>query len=78
MQVQICTSLKKIKASLVLGNISVHETTIRRTENNHGVRVHGRVARRKLVLSQKNIAASLQFAKGHVNKPDGYWKDLDE
>ncbi len=35
--------------------------------------MQGRVARRKPLLSKKNITASLQFAKDHVHKPDGYW-----
>ena len=65
---------KQLKASLTLANVNVHESTIRRTLNNNGV--HGRVARRKPLLSKKNIAAHLQFAKDHVDKPEGYWKNV--
>uniref|UniRef100_A0A673FPF7 Transposase Tc1-like domain-containing protein n=1 Tax=Sinocyclocheilus rhinocerous TaxID=307959 RepID=A0A673FPF7_9TELE len=54
---------KQLKAFLTLAN--VHESTIRRTLNSHGV--HG--------ASKKNIAASLQFAKDHAVKPEGYWRN---
>ncbi len=27
------------------------------------------------LLSKKNIAARLQFAKDHVDKPEGYWRN---
>uniref|UniRef100_A0A8C2B282 Uncharacterized protein n=1 Tax=Cyprinus carpio TaxID=7962 RepID=A0A8C2B282_CYPCA len=40
-------------------------TTLFLTLNNHGV--HG--------ASKKNIAASLQFAKDHADKPEGYWRN---
>ncbi|XP_016383721.1 protein lin-54 homolog [Sinocyclocheilus rhinocerous] len=56
---------KQLKASLKLANINVHESTIRTTLNNYGV--HGRVATRKPLLSKKNFAACLQFAKDHVD-----------
>uniref|UniRef100_A0AAR2LFJ0 Transposase Tc1-like domain-containing protein n=1 Tax=Pygocentrus nattereri TaxID=42514 RepID=A0AAR2LFJ0_PYGNA len=65
---------KQLKASLTLANVNVHESTIRRTLNNNGV--HGRVARRKPLLSKKNNAARLQFATDHVDKPEGYWKNV--
>ncbi len=45
---------KQLKAFLTLANVNVHEPTIRRTLSNHGV--HGRVARRKPLLSKKKIA----------------------
>uniref|UniRef100_A0A671SG18 Transposase Tc1-like domain-containing protein n=1 Tax=Sinocyclocheilus anshuiensis TaxID=1608454 RepID=A0A671SG18_9TELE len=56
---------------LVLAN----ESTIRRTLNTHGV--HGRVSRRKPLLYKKTIAARLQLAKDHVDKPDELF-DLNE
>ncbi|MBN3293577.1 TCB1 transposase, partial [Polypterus senegalus] len=65
---------KQLKASLTLANVHVHESTIRRTMNNNGV--HGRVARRKPLLSKKNITARLQFAKDYVDKPEVYWKNV--
>ena len=51
-----------------------NESTIRQTLNKHGV--HGRIARRKPLLSKKNIAARLKFAKDHVDEPEGYWKNI--
>uniref|UniRef100_A0A671PJD3 Transposase Tc1-like domain-containing protein n=1 Tax=Sinocyclocheilus anshuiensis TaxID=1608454 RepID=A0A671PJD3_9TELE len=53
--------------SLLFCNIYTRDhPTIRRTLNNHGV--HG--------ASKKNIAASLQFAKDHADKPEGYWRNV--
>ncbi len=45
---------KQLKAFLTLANVNVHEPTIRRTLSNHGV--HGRVARRKATVLQKENA----------------------
>ena len=45
----------KLKASLAVVTVNVHESTIRRTLNINGV--HGRVVRRNPLLSKKNIAA---------------------
>ncbi|KAF7655032.1 hypothetical protein LDENG_00061560, partial [Lucifuga dentata] len=61
---------KELKGSFALSDVHVNESTIRRTLNNSGV--YGRVARRKPLLSKKNIAARLQFAKDHMNKPEGW------
>ncbi len=44
---------KQQKAFLTLANVNVHESTIRRTLNNNGV--HGRVARRKPLLSKRKL-----------------------
>lgn len=64
----------KLKPSLVVANISVHESIMRRTLSNNGV--HGGVVRRKPLLSRKNIAVcDLQFAQGHVDKPEDFWKN---
>ncbi len=63
---------KRPKAFLILPNVNIHKSIMRRTLNNHGV--HHRVAQRKPVLSKKNIAARLQFDKDHVDKPEGYWR----
>ena len=65
---------KDLQASLALANVSVNESTVRQTLNKHGV--HGRIARRKPLLSKKNIAARLMFAKGHMDEPEGYWKNI--
>ncbi len=65
---------KQLKAFLTVADVNVHESTMRRTLDSHGV--HGRVARRKPLLSKKNIAACLQFAKDHVDNPEGYWRNV--
>lgn len=33
------------------------------------------LSRRKPIFSKKNIAACLKFAKGHLDEPEGYWKE---
>ncbi|KAJ4939397.1 hypothetical protein JOQ06_028846 [Pogonophryne albipinna] len=60
-------SARDLKKSLAHANISVDESTIRKTLNKNGV--HGRTPRRKPLLSRKNIAARLKFAKEHLDVP---------
>ena len=38
--------------------------------------VHVGIARRKLLLSKKNIAIRLKFAKDHLDESEGYWKNV--
>ena len=54
-----------------MANVSVHDSTIRKR---HGV--HGRIARRKPLLSKKNIAARLKFAKEHIDDPQDFWNNV--
>uniref|UniRef100_A0A8C5MUH2 Transposase Tc1-like domain-containing protein n=1 Tax=Leptobrachium leishanense TaxID=445787 RepID=A0A8C5MUH2_9ANUR len=49
-------------------------STIRKTLNKNGV--HGRTPRRKPLLSKKNIAARLKFAKEHLDVPQHYWQNI--
>uniref|UniRef100_A0A8C4NIR9 Transposase n=1 Tax=Eptatretus burgeri TaxID=7764 RepID=A0A8C4NIR9_EPTBU len=65
---------KDLQASLELGNVSVHESTIKKTRNKNGV--HGKIARRKPLHSKKNIAPCLKFAKDHLDNPEGWWKNV--
>ena len=53
-------------------NISVDESTIRKTLNNNGF--HGRTPRKKPLLSKKSIAAHQKFAKEHLEVPQHYWQ----
>uniref|UniRef100_A0A8D0DI99 Transposase Tc1-like domain-containing protein n=1 Tax=Sander lucioperca TaxID=283035 RepID=A0A8D0DI99_SANLU len=65
---------KDLKASLELANISVHESTIRKTLNKQGI--YGRTPRRKPLLTKKNIAARLKFAKEDIDTPQWYWQNV--
>ena len=65
---------KDLKASLELANISVHESTICKTLNKQGI--HGRTPRRKPLLTEKNIAAHLKFAKELFDTPQRYWQHV--
>ncbi|KAJ4922284.1 hypothetical protein JOQ06_021628, partial [Pogonophryne albipinna] len=67
-------SARDLKKSLAHANISVDESTIRKTLNKNGV--HGRTPRRKPLLSRKNIAARLKFAKEHLDVPQHYWQNI--
>ena len=67
-------SAKDWQKSLEHANISVDESTIRKTLNKYGV--HGRTPRKKLLLSKKNIAAHLTFAKVHLDIPQLYWQNI--
>ena len=57
-----------------MANVSVHDSTIRKRLNKNGV--HGRIARRKPLLSKKNIAAHLKFAKEHIDDPQDFWNNV--
>ena len=67
-------SAKYLKKSREHSNISVDESTIRKTLNKNGV--HGWTPRKKPLLSKKNIAARLMFAKEHLDVPQRYWQNI--
>ncbi|KAG2458113.1 TCB1 transposase, partial [Polypterus senegalus] len=70
--------VSKLQRSSVERGEPSRRTTISAAIDQSGL--YGRVARRKALLkshfSPKNIAARLQFAKDHVDKPEGYWKNV--
>uniref|UniRef100_A0AAZ3RGN0 Transposase Tc1-like domain-containing protein n=1 Tax=Oncorhynchus tshawytscha TaxID=74940 RepID=A0AAZ3RGN0_ONCTS len=59
---------------LVHANISVDESTIRKTLNKNGV--HGRTPQKKPLLSKENTAAHLKFAKVHLDVPQLFWQNI--
>uniref|UniRef100_A0A3B3R2T1 Tc1-like transposase DDE domain-containing protein n=1 Tax=Paramormyrops kingsleyae TaxID=1676925 RepID=A0A3B3R2T1_9TELE len=67
-------SAKGLQKSLAHASIFVDTSTIRKTLNKNGV--HGRTPRRKPLLSKKNIAARLKFAKEHLDVPQHYWQNI--
>ena len=67
-------SAKELQKSLEHANISVDESTIRKTLKKNGV--HGRTPRKKTLLSHKNIAARLRFVKVHLDVPQHYWHNI--
>ena len=67
-------SAKDIQKSQGHANISVDESTIRKTLNKEGV--HGRTPREKPLLYKENIAACLKFAKEHMDVPQRYWLNI--
>lgn len=67
-------SAKALQTSLAHANISVHTSTIRKCLNKNGF--HGRTPRRKPLLTKKNIAARLKFAKDHHDVPQQFWDNI--
>ncbi|KAK3535338.1 hypothetical protein QTP70_008566 [Hemibagrus guttatus] len=69
---------KELQASLASVKESVHDSTIRKRLGKNGL--HGRVPRRKPLLSKKNIKARLIFARKHLDDPQDFgentlWSD---
>ena len=67
-------SAKDLQKSLEHANISVDESTIGKTLNKIGV--HGRTPWKKPLLSKKNIAAHLKFAKDPLDVPQRYRQNI--
>uniref|UniRef100_A0A8C1VXN7 Transposase n=1 Tax=Cyprinus carpio TaxID=7962 RepID=A0A8C1VXN7_CYPCA len=64
---------KELQASLASVKISVHDSTIGKRLGKNGL--HGRVLRRKLLLSKKNIKALLSFTRKHFDDPQDFWEN---
>uniref|UniRef100_A0A9J7ZRY6 Transposase n=1 Tax=Cyprinus carpio carpio TaxID=630221 RepID=A0A9J7ZRY6_CYPCA len=67
------TTSKELQASLVSVKVSVNDSSIRKRLGKNGL--HGRVPRRKPLLSKKNIKARLSFARKHLDDPQDFWKN---
>ncbi|KAK3522939.1 hypothetical protein QTP86_009710 [Hemibagrus guttatus] len=67
------TTSKELQASLASVKVSVHDSTIRKRLGKNGL--HGRVPRRKPLLSKKNIKAHLSFARKHLDDPQDFWEN---
>ncbi|KAK3533354.1 hypothetical protein QTP70_017158, partial [Hemibagrus guttatus] len=64
------TTSKTLQASLASVKVSVDDSTIRKRLGKNGL--HGRVPRRKPLLSKKNIKAHLSFARKHLDDPQDF------
>ncbi|KAK3551411.1 hypothetical protein QTP70_017294, partial [Hemibagrus guttatus] len=69
----LTTTSKELQASLASVKVSVHDSTIRKRLGKNGL--HGRVPRRKPLLSKKNIKARLSFARKHLDDPQDFWEN---
>uniref|UniRef100_A0A9J7YV58 Transposase Tc1-like domain-containing protein n=1 Tax=Cyprinus carpio carpio TaxID=630221 RepID=A0A9J7YV58_CYPCA len=67
------TTSKELQASLASVKVSVHDSSIRKRLGKNGL--HGRVPRRKPLLSKKNIKARLSFARKHLDDPQDFWEN---
>lgn len=68
------TTSKQLQDTLASVNVHVHDSTIRKTLGKNGI--HGRVPRRKPLLTKKNIKARLTFAKNHLDHPQSFWENV--
>uniref|UniRef100_A0AAR2K1L6 Paired domain-containing protein n=1 Tax=Pygocentrus nattereri TaxID=42514 RepID=A0AAR2K1L6_PYGNA len=68
------TTSKELQASVASVKVSVHASTIRKRLGKNGL--HGRVPRRKPLLSKKNIKARLNFSKTHLDDPQHFWENI--
>ena len=68
------TSADDVQKSLKDAGVEVHQSTVRRALDREGL--HGRVARRKPLLSPKHRKMRLTFAKAHVDKENAFWKKV--
>ncbi|KAK3544300.1 hypothetical protein QTP86_009137 [Hemibagrus guttatus] len=69
----LTTTSKELQASLASVKVSVHDSTLRKRLGKNGL--HGRVPRRKPLLSKKNIKARLSFARKHLDDPQDFWEN---
>ncbi|KAK3538689.1 hypothetical protein QTP86_012999 [Hemibagrus guttatus] len=67
------TTSKELQASLASVKVSVHDSTIRKRLGKNGL--HGRVPRRKPLLSKKNIKPRLSFARKHLDDAQDFWEN---
>ncbi len=65
------TTSKELQASLASIKVSVHDSTIRKRLGKNGI--HGRVPRKKPLLTKKNTKARLTFAKKYLDYPQEFW-----
>ncbi|KAI3363740.1 hypothetical protein L3Q82_001204 [Scortum barcoo] len=65
---------KELQASLASVKVSVHDSTIRKVLAKGGI--HGRVPRRKPLLSKKNTKDRLTFAKRYLDYPQDFWRNI--
>ncbi|KAF7664638.1 hypothetical protein LDENG_00170880, partial [Lucifuga dentata] len=68
------TTSKALQTSLASVKVSVHDSTIRKRLGKNGI--HGRVPRRKPLLTKKNTKARLTFAKKHLDDPQDFWENI--
>lgn len=67
-------SSRDLQVALATVDVKVHESTIRKRL--HKFDLHGRCARRKPLLSRKNIRARLKFANEHLGKDQHFWNNV--
>ena len=68
------TTSKELQASFASVKVSVHDSTIRKRLGKNGI--HGRVPRRKPLLTKKNTKARLTFAKKQLDDPQDFWANI--
>lgn len=67
-------SSRDLQQALATVDVEVHASTIRKRL--HKFNLHGRRARRKPLLSKRNIKARLTFARENVDKDQDFWNNV--
>lgn len=67
-------SSRELQQALATVDVKVHDSTIRKRL--HKFDFHGRCARRKPLLSKRNIKARLKFARANVDKDHDFWNNV--
>lgn len=67
-------SSRDLQQALATVDVKVHASTIRKRL--HKFNLHGRCARRKPLLSKKNMKARLKFARVNVDKDQDFWNNV--
>ncbi|KAI3358130.1 hypothetical protein L3Q82_003131 [Scortum barcoo] len=65
---------RDLQQALATVDVKVHDSTIRKRL--HKFDFHGRCARRKPLLSKKNIKARLKFARENIDKDQVFWNNV--
>ena len=67
-------SSRDLQVALATVDVKEHTSTIRKRL--HKFDFHWRCARRKPLLSKKNIRARLKFARAHLDKDQDFWNNV--
>uniref|UniRef100_A0A9J8B3Q1 Transposase n=1 Tax=Cyprinus carpio carpio TaxID=630221 RepID=A0A9J8B3Q1_CYPCA len=67
-------SSQDLQQALATVDVKMHASTVRKRLQKYNF--HGRCARRKPLLSKKNIKARLKFARENVDKDQDFWNNV--
>ena len=66
------TTSRELQEHLAADGVVVHHSTIQHTL--HQEKLIGRVMSKKPLLSVHHKKSRMRYGKGHLDKPEGFWK----